>query len=1002
MSQQTYRTDTGGTIDRTRPIHFTFDGQPYTGFAGDTLASALMANGVRLLGRSFKYHRPRGLLGMGVEEPNALVQLRIGNRTEPNIQATRIELFDGLVAESQNRWPSLRLDIGALTGAFGKLFPAGFYYKTFMWPASFWMTYEAVIRRIAGLGKAPTLRDPDRYAHRYAHCDVLVIGGGPAGIAAASAAAKSNARVILIDAAPKLGGALLGTRLNIDDTSGAEWATIQAAELAKNTNVQVLTRTMAAAYYDHNTIIAVEHMGDHTANPAAHTPRQRTWHIKATEVVLATGSIERPLVFAGNDLPGVMLASAAQSLAVQYGVRAGHRGVVVTNNASAYTAAADLAAAGIDIASIVDARSDIPEAERAIAAAAGIEVVAGHIVAAAKGAKTGVQQVLVAPTPSNPSTAALDATMQYDCDVVAVSGGWTPSVHLFSQSRGKLRYDPERACFVPNQSFQRERSAGACNGTFQLAACLADGYAAGADAASKAGFAASAPAAPTSDAEPPVRPLPLWSIPCPTGYTDKKFVDFQNDVTADDVALAHREGFRSVEHLKRYTTLGMATDQGRSSNVNGLAIMAGLRGEDIPAVGTTTFRPPFTPMTLGAIAGPAIDTHMTPIRRTAMHDWHLEHGAPMVPAATWLRPQAYPRGSESLRDAYLREARHVRHEAGMVDVSTLGKIDVQGSDAAEFLNRLYINGFAKLPIGKCRYGVMLREDGIAFDDGTVTRISENRYMVTTTTAHAGPVLTHMERHAQVVWPELDVKLVSVTEDWAAMAIAGPNSRRILQKAVDGLDLSNDGFPFMAFSECTVFGVPARLFRISFSGELAYELNVPADYGRGVWESLLDVGAPEKLTPYGTEAMSILRIEKGHVVGGEINGRTTATDLGFEKMHSKTKTFVGDTLRHRPALAEEGRPQLVGLKPVDGVSKIPRGAHLVENPSGPRPVDSLGEVTSNCESPNVGSPIGLALLKNGRQRHGDVLTAASPLTDQTVRVEICSPVFVDPEGARLRG
>ncbi len=1001
MKPQPFRNAAGGAIDRSQPISFTFDGRRYHGYAGDTLASALMANGVKLLGRSFKYHRPRGLMAMGIEEPNALVQLRTGARTEPNIQATCIELFDGLDAESQNRWPSLRYDINAVTGLFGKLFPAGFYYKTFMWPRSFWMTYEWVIRRIAGLGKAPTERDPDRYGHRHAHCDVLVIGAGPTGLAAAEAAARSGARVMLLDANPHPGGALRSQTLRIDGQPGTTWAKDKTAWLERQENVHILRRTMAEAYYDHNLIVAAEHLADHHPVPASHTPRQRLWHIRAKQVVLATGSLERPLVFAGNDLPGVMLASAAQILAVQYAVRAGDRAVVATNNASAYAAAADLSATGVQVSAIVDARDEISDDERAIAEAAQIPIISGHVVTQAIGSKDGVQTARISPTASESSQT--DApSRDIPCDVIAVSGGWTPSVHLFSQSRGKLRYDAERTCFVPSVSFQQERSAGACAGTFQLASCLADGYAAGADAATQAGFPVSALSAPTCDTELPVRPLPIWSIPVGSDGSDKRFVDFQNDVTAEDVALAHREGFRSVEHLKRYTTLGMATDQGRSSNVNGLAIMAALRGEDIPAVGTTTFRPPFTPTTLGTIAGTAIGTHMTPIRRTAMHDWHIESGAPMVPAGAWLRPQAYPKSGETLRDAYLREARHVRQKVGMVDVSTLGKIDVQGADAAEFLNRLYINGFAKLPVGKCRYGVMLREDGIAFDDGTVTRLAESRYLVTTTTAHAGPVLSHMERHAQIVWPELDVKLVSVTEDWAAIAIAGPRSRAVLQKAVEGIDVSNDAFPFMAFGEGAVFGVPARVFRISFSGELAYEVNVPADFGRDVWEALLEVGSKDGLIPYGTEAMGILRIEKGHIVGGELNGRTTAADLGFERMHSTAKTFIGDALRKRPALQETQRLQLVGLRPVDGVSKIPRGGQLTKNPNGPRPVDYEGEVTSNCESPNMGTPIGLGLLRNGRERHGEVVCVASPLTDQSVRVEVCDPVFVDPNGSRLRG
>ena len=1002
MTTANFRTASGGHIDRTQPLRFTFDGKRYTGYAGDTLASALMANGVRLMGRSFKYHRPRGLFGSGFEEPNAMVQLRTGNRTEPNIQATRVELYDGLVADSQNRWPSLSFDAGALTGVVSKLFPAGFYYKTFMWPASLWMTYEHVIRNIAGMGKSPTERDPDRYAQRYAHCDVLVCGGGPAGISAALTAAESGARVILIDDAPTLGGALLTTQHTIGGETGSAWAATHEQNLRSLDNVTVLTRTQAAGYYDHNTMIAVERLADHVAEPDAHMPRQRLWRIRATEIVLATGSMERPLVFAGNDKPNIMLMSAAQALANRFGVKAGNRAVVFTNNGSAYIAARDMANAGIEIVALVDARTDIPADERTIAKDAGIGVIAGHVVLAADGSKHGVKRVHIGVTPGDPALEHAAASRVIDCDLLAVSGGWTPSVHLFSQSRGKLRFDAAKSCFVPNKSFQRERSAGACNGDFKLKDCLADGISAGAEAARAAGFEISKKALSIASDEPDVQPLALWALPLPDGHHDKRFVDLQNDVTADDIALAHREGFRSVEHLKRYTTLGMGTDQGRSSNVNGLALMAGHRGEDIPAVGTTTFRQPFSPITLGAVAGPSIDMQMSPLRRTAMHDWHEAAGAPFVPAGAWLRAQAYPRAGESLRDAYMREARHVRHHVGICDVSTLGKIDVQGKDAAEFLNRLYINGFGKLAVGKCRYGVMLREDGIAYDDGTVTRLSENRYLVTTTTAHAGPVLVHMERHAQVVWPDLDVKVVSVTEDWAAIAVAGPDSRSLLAKVTDDIDISNEACPFMAFREGHICGAPARLFRISFSGELAYEVNVPADCGYAVWEKLMQAGKDFDIAPYGTEAMGIMRIEKGHIVGGELNGRTTAADLGFEKMLSSKKRFIGDVLKDRPALVDEDRKQLVGLKPVDGVSKLPRGAQLVKDPNAPRPVIMQGEVTSQCESPNIGGPIGLGILTNGRARMGERLIAASPLTDTFVEVEVCAPVFIDPEGERLRG
>ena len=981
MSQPN-RTPDGGLIDRAKPLSFTFDGQSYVGYAGDTLASALAANGVKLMGRSFKYHRPRGLYSAGFEEPNALVQLRSGAMSEPNIQASRIELFDGLVAESQNRWPCLNFDIGALTGLFGKLFPAGFYYKTFMWPASMWMTYERVIRNIAGMGKTATEKDPDAYAHQYAHCEVLVCGGGPAGIVAARKAAASGARVILVEDGPSLGGTLLNTRAVIDGLDGPEWANGMEADLRAQDNVTVLTRTQAFAYYDHNTVIANERVSDHLPAPAQHQPRQRIWHIRADEVILATGALERPLVFAGNDRPGVMLASAAQALANRFGVKAGARAIVFTNNGSAYTAAADLVKAGIVVAGIVDARTEIPADEQTIAKAAGISIMPGQVVLMADGGKNGVKRVLLGNTPTDAAIHTAPITAEIDCDLVCVSGGWTPSVHLFSQSRGKLRFDDTHACFVPNVSFQKERSVGACAGVFRLKDCL------GADH--------------ITDAEPDVLPLPLWALPLPEGHSDKRFVDLQNDVTADDVALAHREGFRSVEHLKRYTTLGMGTDQGRTSNVNGLAIMAGHRGEDIPAVGTTTFRPPFSPVTLGAVAGPDVDLQMSPIRRSAMHGWHEKAGAPFVPAGAWKRPQAYPKPGEKLRDGYLREAKHVRHHVGIVDVSTLGKIDVQGKDAAEFLNRLYVNGFAKLEIGKCRYGVMLREDGIVYDDGTVTRIAENRYLVTTTTAHAASALVHMERHAQIVWPELDVKLLSVTEDWAAIAIAGPDSRRVLERVIDGIDLSNDACPFMAYREGTVGGQPVRLFRISFSGELAYEVNIAADYGTALWEALMTAGEEFRIIPYGMEALGILRIEKGHVVSGEINGRTTADDLGFGRMMSKQKRYIGDVLKDRPALIDPDRKQLVGLKPADGVSLIPRGAQLVADENAPRPVRMLGEVTSQCESPNVDSPIGLGILSNGRARMGETLIAASPLTDKHVPVVVCEPVFIDPEGERLRG
>ena len=978
MTGQVFRNGAGGRIDRTVPLSFTFDGKNYQGFQGDTLASALLANGVRVVGRSFKYHRPRGILGAGFEEPNALVQLGDGARTEPNTQATRVELFDGLTATSQNRWPSLQFDISAINGLFHRLLPAGFYYKTFMAPANLWMTYEKIIRRAAGMGRAPTQMDPDIYARRFAHCNVLVIGGGPAGVSAALAAGQSGARVILAEDNPQL--------------------SVSETELADMDNVTVLTRTMAAAYYDHNTLILSERIADHKPAPAPFETRQRMWKVRAQQVVLATGALERPLVFPNNDRPGVMLASAAQCYAADFAVRAGNQAVVFTNNDSAYGAARDMKAAGIDIAAIIDTRPKISDSTRELAT--NTEVLTGHaiidVASGRDGATRGVTLKAIHPDTGAPKGCPIDIA----CDVVAMSGGWNPTIHLFSQSKGKIKYDGARAAFVPGQSFQQERSIGAANGTFDHEACIIEGHNAGAAAARDVGF--DAPDARTAPSGIPPAAQPLWSAP--TGA--KRFVDFQNDVTADDIGLAYREGYQSVEHLKRYTTLGMGTDQGRTSNVNGLAIMADHRRLDIPEVGTTTFRPPFSPITLGGIAGWHTGQNFEATRQSAMSTWHEAQGATFSNAGLWRRPEYYPRTGMTPAEAVHHEARHVREKVGVVDVSTLGKIDVQGCDALEFLSRVYINNLAKLPVGKCRYGVMLREDGFVFDDGTITRLAEMRFLVTTTTTHAGPVMTHLEYLAQVQWPELDVHLLSVSEDWAGIAIAGPDSRTLLSQLFQDVDFANEAFPFMGYRETNAGGVPVRLFRISFSGEHAYELNVPADYGLNFWTALLETGADLDVIPYGTEAMNILRIEKGHVTGAELNGRVTADDLGFAGMMSKLKPFVGQVLARRDALTAKGRRQLVGLVPADGKTPIPAGAQILADPDAPppefTPAAILGEVTSNCYSPALGHPIGLGLVEDGSDRHGDALYAHSPITSETVAITLTNPVFVDPAGGRLHG
>ena len=999
MSPQPFRLPSGGLIDRGRPLAFDFDGRPYQGYHGDTLASALLANGVNLVARSFKYHRPRGIFGAGAEEPNALVGLRGGARAEPNLRATQIELFDGLEAASQNRWPSLAFDVGAVNGLLSPLLPAGFYYKTFMWPGSWWMAYERIIRHAAGMGRASSAPDPDHYEHCFAHCDVLVAGGGPAGLAAALAAGRAGARVILADETPAFGGGLRGENAVIDDAPALDWVARNLDELAAMTHVTLLPRACVFGYYDHNLLAIVERVADHLVAPPAHAPRQRRWMVRAKQVVLATGSIERSLVFANNDRPGVMLASAARTYVNAFAVRPGRRAVIFTNNDSAYQAAADLAAAGIEVAALVDCRSE-PGAAAALAERHGIKVLAGHAVVAARGGKrvAGVE------------VAALDGSggltgpgrQRLDCDLLAVSGGWSPSVHLHAQARGRPRYDPVIAAFVPGDSVQSERSAGAARGTLDLAACLRDGLAAGTAAAREAGFAAATqPPAPDCPEAPQSPIRPLWLVPSPPGRHGKKFVDLQNDVTAADVGLAAREGYVSVEHVKRYTTLGMGTDQGRTSNVAGLAILADLRETDIPSIGTTTFRPPYTPVTIGAFASGETGTSFAPLRRTAMHAWHQAAGAPFVAAGLWHRPQAYPRAGESLTQAIRREALAVRRGVGLVDVSTLGKIDIQGPDAAELLNRVYINAWSKLAVGRCRYGVMLRDDGMVLDDGTTSRLAEQRYLMTTTTAEAGPVLQHLEYLLQVVWPELDVQVVSVTEEWTAMALAGPDSRKVLARVVEGLDICNEALPYMAVGQGKVAGVPARIYRISFSGELGYEINVPADHGLAVWQALLAAGEDLAMVPYGTEAMGVLRIEKGHVVGGEINGRTTADDLGFGRMLSTRKDFIGKRALNRPGLQAADRKQLVGLVPADGATPIPRGGQLVVDPEHALPNPMEGEVTSQCYSPTLEKPIGLGLLRRGRARLGETLHACSPVTNESVPVTVTSPVFVDPEGERLR-
>ncbi len=1000
-TQQKQRISSGGSIDRSSKINFKFDGKPLTGFRGDTLASALLANNIKLVARSFKYHRPRGIFSAGVEEPNALVNLRTGSREEPNTRATNIELFEGLEAKSQNRWPNLFFDFMQINNLASPLLTAGFYYKTFMGIPG-WHFYEHFIRKAAGMGSTNLAKDPDTYDKKHAFCDVLIIGAGPSGLSAALTAGRAGARVILIESAKSLGGQLAWELDEINDALPAKWINSVGDELNDLDNVSVLKRTTAFGYYDSNVVNAIENVSDHLSVPAPFTVRQRLWQIRAEKVLIATGATERPLVFANNDRPGVILASAARRYVNQYAVKPGNRAIIFANNDDGYKTAINLFKKGIDIQAVVDSRISVNNFWKIKLEEANIELISGSAVVNTHGffALNGVDVAPISPDGQNIS----GQSRFISADLLAISGGWSPNVHLYCHAGGKPQYEPSIAAFVPGQKAQSSYSIGASNGAFSLADCFDQGSNYGNEIALEFGFSISNFSKPKT-AEPPVTPIKaLWRIPGP----GKKFVDIQDDVTESDITLAHREGYISVEHLKRYTTLGMGTDQGKTSNMNGHAIMAEERGENIEDVGTTMFRPPYIPIAMGPLAGKNVGHSYSATRHSAMHDWHAENGAVFVDAGQWLRPQYYLRNGEenstqNMDTAISREVVGTRSNVGMVDVSTLGKIDIQGKDASEFLNRIYTNGWTKLSIGRARYGLMLREDGIVFDDGTTSRLSEQHYFMTTTTSNAAPVLSHMEYYLQVHWPDLDVKIASVTEQWAAMAIAGPNSRKVLEKVLSVEDVSDEVLPFMGVKEFFINGIPAIVFRISFSGELAYEINVAADYGEYVWNHIMEKGVSENIIPYGTEAMSIMRIEKGHVAGGELDGRTTADDLGLNKLLSSKKEFIGRRLLEREGFVDPKRPKLVGLVPTDGKSRIRSGAILVEDPNASLPMPKLGHVSSGAYlSPTLKHPIALGLITGGTNKIGEIVWATSPLHGESNEVRIVDPNFYDKEGKRLNG
>jgi len=997
MSQD-FRVNNIGLINREKKILFKFNGKKYFGYEGDTLASALIANGVHLVGRSFKYHRPRGFFGVGVDEPYALVQLYRNNETIPNIKATEQELFEGLEAKSVNCWPNVKFDIGAINNFLKIFLPAGFYYKTFMWPKSFWYKfYEPFIRKAAGFGIVSTQHDQERYEHKYEYCDLLITGSGPSGLASAYAAAKNGAKVILAEDKTRFGGSLLTTESNIGNLNGKEWVDKVINELKTMTNVKIKNRAQVFGYYDHNMLVMSERITDHLPKSKKYIPKQRLWYIRAKEVVIASGSIERPLVFGNNDTPGVLLASAAKEYLKVYGVLVGKKPIIFTNNDSAYETAIEFKKNGIDPI-ILDSRKNVNSEIVNEAKNLNIKIKFSHVVVAAKGYKK-VKYAEIAKISDDKKK--LSEIQNMKCDCICVSGFWTPTIHLASQSGNKTKFDKDIDAFVPDKSKQNETTVGSANGLFTLEETLKKSFEVGANLSKKITNNDNTIPVPTVVEKKHSKHDKFWCVPLPKGKKYKRFLDFQNDVSVSDVELALKEGYRSIEHVKRYTTLGMATDQGKTSNLNGLQLVSNVENKIVPEIGHTTFRPPYTPVTIGTIVGREVGKHSKPTRKSPIHLWHEKNNAVFVDAGLWLRPRYYKQGNETLLEAAKREAKNVRKNLGICDVTTLGKIDIKGPDAPEFLNRIYTNAWMKLPVGKARYGVMLREDGIVMDDGTTTRISENHYHMTTTTAQAANVLSHLEYYLQIIWPELNVNVVSTTEQWAGVAIAGPKSRDFLKKLFSNLDVSNEALPFMGYKESTFLGFSVRIFRISFSGELAYEINIESDYGLLLWEKLMELGKEFNIQPYGTEALSTLRIEMGHVAGPELDGRTIPYDISLEGLVSKKKDFIGKRSLERISFTDKNRQKVVGLIPIDRKSAIPEGSYLVIDKKGKTPISKLGHVSSSCWSVENNNPFSLAIVKDGKNMIGKKLFAVSPLKNTSIEVEIISSHYVDPKGERVR-
>ncbi len=994
------RVKTSKFVDETYRVSFKFNGSKYYGYKGDTLASALLANDIHLVGRSFKYHRPRGIMTSGSEEPNAIVQLHNNSdRTEPNVRATEVEIYEGLEASSQNCWPSVNFDIGGINNLLSPLLPAGFYYKTFMWPASFWEKYEYFIRKSAGLGKSPTTPDPDIYEHEYIHCDVLIVGAGISGIMAAKTAAKNGLKTLLVDEKPNLGGSTIyqnSEHFKINNQNSGSWLEKEINEIKKIDNLDIRIRTSVAAFHGYNFLLARENLTDHLPiEQRKNKTRQKLLKIRAKKVITATGSLERPLIFDNNDRPGILLSSAIKRYADLFGVACGEKNIFLTNNDSAYETAISLIQKGIKVEAIVDNREEIESKLLYEVEKNNIKVFKGFTIVNTNGYKK-INKVSLMKL-SKDGQKVIGSKINLSCDCLGISGGWTPAVHLFTQSGGKLKFREEDQVFIPNKYSSEQISIGACNGDLTLEDIIENTpkYLKEFLNIKKTDYDSVEVFSSENKSKRNIWLLPSDKI---LGKT-KSFVDYQNDATAKDIKLALREGFRSIEHVKRYTTTGMGTDQGKLGNMHALGIISETAGTKMGEHGTTTFRPPYTPLTFGTIVGRNVGEYFDVFRKTPMHEWHLKNKAEFENVGQWKRAWYYPKNNENMFEAVQRESKAARESAGILDASTLGKIDIQGTDASEFLNRVYTNAWSKLAVGKCRYGLMLNEDGMVYDDGVTTRLGENHYIMTTTTGGAANVLAKLEDYLQTEWPELDVYLTSVTDHFATISVCGPNSKKIISKVIPDLDLSDENFPHMSFKNTKIGKINCRVMRISFTGEHSYEINIQANYANSVWEKCMEVGKDFNITPYGTETMHLLRAEKGFIIVGQDTDATmTPIDLQMDWIVSKKKyDFIGKRSLYRSDTIKDDRKQLVGLLTDNPNEILEEGAQIVADVN-KSPIEMLGHVTSSYYSPNLKKSIALGVVRGGKNMMGKKLII--PMENKTINVTVADPVFLDKENKRL--